>query len=73
MLLRNRRRLTEYIQIVYENVPIRETDELHRRLGQDQSVDSTWQVLATTLMSGSLSKQSESIEVKTLRHQRSLC
>ena len=31
----------EFIQ----NVPMRDTDELHRRLAQDQSVDSTSQVL----------------------------
>ena len=45
---------------------------MHRRLAQDQSVDSTGKVLSSILMSVSLSKQSEIIEVEALRHQQSI-
>ena len=51
---------------VYEIVPMQNTDELHRRLGQDQSVDSTSQVLASNLMSVSLSNKVKSLKLKLI-------
>ena len=40
---------------VYEIVPMEDTDELHRRIPQDQSVDSTSKVLGSIMVSASLS------------------
>ena len=61
-------------QCVYEIVPMRDTDEMHRRLAQDQSADSTSKVLDSIMVSVGefVKKQSEIIEIETLRHQQSI-
>ena len=44
-------------ECVYEIVPMQDTDDLHRRLVQDESVDSTSKVLVSVMMSVSLSNK----------------
>ena len=44
-------------ECVYDIVPMQDTDELHRRLAQDQSVHSTRKVLRSIMMSVSLSNK----------------
>ena len=47
-----------------EIVPMRQTDELHRRLAQDQFVDSTSKVLGSIMMSVSFSNKVKSLKLK---------
>ena len=51
-------------EAVYEIVLMRDSDEMHRRLAEDQSVDSKSKVLGTILMSVSLSNNGKSLKFK---------